>query len=215
MRTKSEERRQHILAIAAEVFLQVGFEKASMAEIAQRVGGSKATLYSYFPSKEELFVAVMDLSAERLMGTVFEQLLRPGPPEEVLREMGRQYIQALLAPELVAIARMAIGEGDRSVVGQLIFEKGVMRGWSLVRDFIQKILDERQRSDVDPMIAAWHLKALLESELREPRMLGATRGLPPDARIREAVARAVAVWLRGYALEDAPRPRRPARRTVA
>ncbi|MCO5978490.1 TetR/AcrR family transcriptional regulator [Ideonella oryzae] len=212
MRTKSEERRQHILAIAAEVFLQVGYEKASMAEIAQRVGGSKATLYSYFPSKEELFVAVMDLSAERLMGTVFDLLLRPGPPEEVLREMGRQYIKALLAPELVAIGRMAIAEGDRSVVGQLIFEKGVMRGWSLVRDFIQKILDERQRSDVDPMIAAWHLKALLEAELREPRMLGATRKLPPDAAVREVAARAVTVWLRGYGLEDAPRPRRPARR---
>lgn len=214
MRTKSEERRQNILAIAAEVFLQVGFEKASMAEIAQRVGGSKATLYSYFPSKEELFVAVMDLSAQQLMGTVFDQLLRPGSPEELLQAMGLQYIKALLAPELVAIARMAMAEGDRSVVGQLIFEKGISRGWSLMRDFIQKVLDEQGRTDVDPMVAAWHLKALLEAELREPRLLGVTRELPADATIREVVARAVAVWLRGYALEGTPRPRRPARRAV-
>lgn len=62
MRTKSDEKRQAILDVAAEVFREAGFERASMSEICTRVGGSKATLYNYFPSKEELFFEVMFLS---------------------------------------------------------------------------------------------------------------------------------------------------------
>lgn len=203
MRTKSEERRAHILAIATEVFLEVGFEKTSMAEIAQRVGGSKATLYNYFGSKDELFVAVMDLSAQRLMGTVFDRLDRPGTLHEVLLETGVQYIKGLLSPELVAIGRMAMAEGDRSEVGRLVYEKGISRGWGLMRDFLREMLQARGRTDVDPMTAAWHFKALVEAELHEQRLLGVYRALPPTRVVRDAVARGVTIWLRGYGLEEA------------
>jgi hypothetical protein len=51
MRTKSDERRQAILDVATQIFKDIGYERASMAAIAARVGGSKATLYSYFPRK--------------------------------------------------------------------------------------------------------------------------------------------------------------------
>ena len=60
MRVKTEERRQAIIEVAREAFTAQGFENTSMAEIASRVGGSKATLYNYFSSKEELFAAVID-----------------------------------------------------------------------------------------------------------------------------------------------------------
>ncbi len=55
MKTKTESKRQAILKAAADVFRDVGFERASMEEIRARIGGSKATLYNYFPSKEKLF----------------------------------------------------------------------------------------------------------------------------------------------------------------
>ena len=58
MRVRTESKREAILEAASHVFLESGFEGASMAEIAARVGGSKATLYGYFGSKEDLFVEV-------------------------------------------------------------------------------------------------------------------------------------------------------------
>ncbi|HEY2834957.1 MAG TPA: helix-turn-helix domain-containing protein, partial [Rhizomicrobium sp.] len=55
-----DERREAILKVAHTAFLSDGYAATSMSAIAAKVGGSKATLYYYFPSKEELFLAVID-----------------------------------------------------------------------------------------------------------------------------------------------------------
>ncbi len=91
MRVKTEERRQAIIEKAREVFQEEGFDRASMSEIAARVGGSKATLYSYFKSKEELFVAVMKGSTE--VGNVYKPFADPSLPkvssfEDLRRDLG-------------------------------------------------------------------------------------------------------------------------------
>ena len=59
MRVKTDAKRQTILEAAAEVFRVQGFAGASMTAVAERAGGSKATLYRYFDSKEDVFIAVM------------------------------------------------------------------------------------------------------------------------------------------------------------
>lgn len=64
MKKKTDARRQAILDVAAQAFQELGFERTSMSGICARVGGSKATLYNYFPSKEELFFEVIFLSVE-------------------------------------------------------------------------------------------------------------------------------------------------------
>ncbi len=56
MRKKTETRRSTILGHALDIFRKEGFERASMSQIAAQVGGSKATLYNYFSSKEELLL---------------------------------------------------------------------------------------------------------------------------------------------------------------
>src|ERR1700761_2914102 len=58
-RLAPDDRRKAILAIAREIFLTEGYAAASMSAIAARLGGSKGTLYNYFPSKEGLFAEFM------------------------------------------------------------------------------------------------------------------------------------------------------------
>lgn len=53
-------RRKAYVDAGREAFLDAGFGATTMSSIAARVGGSKTTLWSYFPSKEELFAAVVD-----------------------------------------------------------------------------------------------------------------------------------------------------------
>ena len=60
MRTRSEEKRRDIVRVAAKAFEELGYERTSMLTIAERLRGSKQTLYNYFPSKEELLRAVLE-----------------------------------------------------------------------------------------------------------------------------------------------------------
>src|SRR5690606_8195549 len=61
---KSDTRRQAILATATAVFSESGFDRASMSDISARMGCSKATLYSYFGSKEALFLELVEEATE-------------------------------------------------------------------------------------------------------------------------------------------------------
>jgi len=55
-----EERRGRILAAATELFASRGFAQVQMDDVARRAGMGKPTLYRYFPSKSELFLAAFD-----------------------------------------------------------------------------------------------------------------------------------------------------------
>lgn len=59
-------RRKQLLGAAQEVFVAQGYHAAAMDEIAERAGVSKPVLYQHFPSKLELYLALLDLHADAL-----------------------------------------------------------------------------------------------------------------------------------------------------
>src|SRR5580700_4792842 len=107
MKTKTESKRQAILQAAAEVFREVGFDRASMSDIRARVGGSKATLYNYFPSKEKLFFEVMYQAKELELGAITGAL---DPDADDLKQellhFGQRILAVLYSPEAIAIRRL-------------------------------------------------------------------------------------------------------------
>jgi AcrR family transcriptional regulator len=66
-RLPRDERRALLLAAALEVFTAAGYHSAAMDEIADRAGVSKPVLYQHFPSKLELYLAVLDLHIDSLV----------------------------------------------------------------------------------------------------------------------------------------------------
>lgn len=74
MQVLKEEVRQNILKAAKMLFLQKGFEMASMNMIAKNAGISKSNLYNYFASKETIFYALTDRTYQYVQ-SVFENLL--------------------------------------------------------------------------------------------------------------------------------------------
>jgi AcrR family transcriptional regulator len=64
------ERRRQLLDAALEVFVSQGYHAAAMDEIAERAGVSKPVLYQHFPSKLELYLALLDQSVDELLETV-------------------------------------------------------------------------------------------------------------------------------------------------
>lgn len=66
-RLPRDERRAQLLAAALEVFTAAGYHSAAMDEIADRAGVSKPVLYQHFPSKLELYLAVLDTHIDSLV----------------------------------------------------------------------------------------------------------------------------------------------------
>jgi AcrR family transcriptional regulator len=67
-------RRRQLLDAAMEVFVARGYHAAAMDEIAERAGVSKPVLYQHFPGKQELYLALLDESVERLIEAVVAAL---------------------------------------------------------------------------------------------------------------------------------------------
>jgi AcrR family transcriptional regulator len=195
MRSKTEERRELILEMAAQTFKEVGYEKTSMNEITARVGGSKATLYNYFASKEELFVAVMLRGAGQLR-VAFESLHASDDLAATLRAFGRVFLHEILSPGMVATLRMIQNEAG-SEAGRVFHEAGPAQGQALLTGFFKDAIANGQVRQADPRVVAQHLTALLESEFLSRRMMGVMD--QPTRRQTDAAAdRAIDVFMAAY-----------------
>ncbi len=196
MRVKSEERRQAIVKVAKAEFIRQGFSDTSMSGIAQKVGGSKATLYNYFSSKEELFTAVMESSAKKMVQT-FSSLSPSGDLREELIKFGINYLASFCSPELSAIAKMAYSEADRSDVGRHFYENGPKKGLKSLDNFLAGHIQKQRLISCDSWIATLQFKALMEAELREPYLL-AVISEPNEPDLQDIAIRAVDSFMRIY-----------------
>ncbi|PJI99122.1 TetR family transcriptional regulator [Acidovorax sp. 69] len=198
MRAKTEIRRQAILDAAAEVFQETGFERATMAAICERLGYSKATLYNYFASKEELFSAVVFEATEAEFQSTLEALDASFTDITLaLEKFGRGLLTLLYSPQVQAMRRLIVSEASRSELGQKCYELGPVRNEAATAVFLQQAMDAGHLRQADAHIAALHLRGLLEAEWLD-RFLFQTLGPVADAQINDTVQRAVAAFLAAY-----------------
>lgn len=202
MRVKSEAKRQAIVDIAAEIFTEEGFEAASMSAIAERVGGSKATLYSYFPSKEELFLEVLLASAQKHVLDAFESLKISTDIAKGLNEFGVRYLNFITSDHPSAMYRLAIAAGGRSDLGKQFYSRGPARFIEIMSGIFQSFIDRQELRAADTKIMAMHYKSLLQAELIERRLMGELPSIK-KTDLNEPVARAVNVFMSAYGLKPA------------
>ena len=198
MRTKSDSRRQAIIDVAAQVFLEHGFERASMSEIAVRVGGSKATLYSYFSSKEELFAETVGQYADQHMETIFPLLEKTDSLRDGLQEFGEQFLNVRFSSEALTIFRTVVAEAGKGEIGRMFYDLGPKKGIGLMSAFLERRMASGDLRTTNPAVAAMHLVSLLEAETFHPALFGVDAY--DEADRKNAVARAVDVFLRAYAM---------------
>ena len=106
MRTRSEEKRRDIVQVAARAFEELGYERASMLTIAERLRGSKQTLYNYFRSKEELLRAVLDFDVSEVARQAMEEFLAEKVSAKALIELGVVFLNGQLAPPAMSNIRI-------------------------------------------------------------------------------------------------------------
>ncbi|MDL5368116.1 TetR/AcrR family transcriptional regulator [Xanthomonas sp. NCPPB 2654] len=198
MRVRTEAKREAIVEAAAGVFLEAGFEGASMTQIASRAGSSKRTLYGYFPSKEELFVAVAHSVAERFMDPILAALMQTEDDlPTALQRLGEDALGFLCSEQSVQVWQTIIGVSGRSDIGLLFFESGPDHGMSRLGIYLQEQMEHGRLRRADPTTAARHLAGLLEAETLMPCLFGALKNPSPEY-LREATRRALQVFFGGY-----------------
>lgn len=195
----TDAKRQAILDAAYRLFRTQGFEGTSISEITAEFGGSRATVYSHFPSKEELFVECMTAALEDYITGAVAQLDASGTePEAALREFGAKILNFGASPEMVAVRRLIIAEAGRSGIGKLFFTK-IVALRTHVAELLSRFMASGSLRAADTDFAASQLRALLEAEILEPMLLRVREDSPDAEEVARAADRAVTAFMRAYA----------------
>jgi len=197
-----------MLEIARAAFLREGYAAASMSEIAAKVGGSKATLYSYFPSKKDLFVAVIEEEVRQMLAPLFEMDETQGGVRTVLERFARRFLDLLLTEDTIAFYRLIVAESARfPEVGQAAYQIGVQRGIDRLAGYFAAAMERGELRRADASVAVTQFMDLCAGELHRKRLFGVVGADDRDAVERQA-RDAVATFLAAYGVD---RPSRAAR----
>lgn len=151
---KRERRKQarpgELLEAALDLFVEKGFAATRSEEVAARAGVSKGTLFLYFPSKEELFKAVvMDSIAKRFVEWNAEFDASQAPTAELLRYAMTSWWERVGATKASGITKLMMSEARNFPELAQFYQREVMQpGRELIRRILQRGID---RGEFRPM----------------------------------------------------------------
>lgn len=196
--TRNSPKRQALELAAARIFLRDGYAGASVDVIAREAGVSKATLYSHFRSKEELFGSIICQQCGQFVVEAQTSEAAGAGPEQILRRLGERFLENILSPKVVALFRVVAGEAYRfPALGQTIYDSGPGPARLALAGYLRDLTKKGRLAVKHPDIAAdqffgsllggIHFRQLLEIEA------------PPSKRIIETwVDTAVTAFLAAY-----------------
>jgi AcrR family transcriptional regulator len=206
-RVRTEEKRDEIVRVAAQLFQENGFERTSMSMISERLGGSKATLYGYFKSKEELLEAVAYHDVPAQSELLMQQFFSGTDLRESFIKLGIAYLTRLMSPVPVANMRMMTTQPESSGIGKTFYCNLLRPAWQRLANRIEILMNEGALDRGDPWLAAMRWKGLNELDLFDRRMFGViTKGDP--AEIEQAATSGADAFLTLYGVERKKKPRR-------
>jgi TetR/AcrR family transcriptional regulator, mexJK operon transcriptional repressor len=197
---KSARRRAAMLEAATAVFLERGYEGATLGEIIARSGGSRATLYVQFGDKAGLFGAIIAAFCERIVAPVAARI--EGPAEAALLAVGKGFMRVMMAPESLGLYRIVIAEGARfPELAEAVFSAGPKAAADGLTRYLAEKVGSGELALGDPHAAARHFLEMVKGDLHFRALLGLAPA-PSEAEVEKCVAVAVKTFL------DGARPRR-------
>jgi AcrR family transcriptional regulator len=200
--TRTERKREAILAAAAELFLHLGYSGTSMEEVAARAGVSKQTVYAQFASKEALFIAMVRGMTHAAGDTVQHGMNEP-PPGTTLAEHLTAYavrqLEVARTPRLMQLRRLVIAEAERfPELGRTLYEAGPGRAISRLAVAFARWAKQGLLRVPDAQVAASHFNWLVMGEPVNRAMLLGDDAVPGPAALRRHAREAVRVFLAAY-----------------
>lgn len=120
--------REHILEVAEQVFAERGFESAKLQDIGRQAGVSMGTIYAVFPSKEELFRAILDLRGKAILAVARAAVDGADDARLALDRLIDAYLDFFIAhPHFL---RMHLRNGSSWVLGPSQGSEGQVQLWA-------------------------------------------------------------------------------------
>lgn len=196
---RKQDRRQAIVEAARTSFLEHGYAGTSMSGLLKTLGGSKATLWSYFRSKEELFAAVIEDLSAAFRAQVADALSADDDLKLALFNFCRTFIAKITSAESVPTWRLVVAESSRfPEVGKIFYEQAASHTQAQLRAFIARQIEQGKLVDENPTRMAQALTDLCVGQ--NTRQLWGMSPLTPDELNEHAES--IARWfLKAYAPE--------------
>ncbi|MDN5787974.1 TetR/AcrR family transcriptional regulator [Pseudorhodobacter sp.] len=192
-------KREAILQGAAQVFLESGFDAASMNDICRAAGVSKSTLYVYFTSKEDLFERLVAIKGDKLIMGLEGTLRGDGPCAQKLRDFSYALSRILCSDEVIRAQRTVISMAERMPeLSDRFYEGGAARAQKVLAGFLEAEVTEGSLTIPDIALATYQLIELATAGLWRPRLFGKITDPPDEGRLRLGCDSAVAMFLRAY-----------------
>jgi AcrR family transcriptional regulator len=189
---------QQIVEAARRLFMAEGYGATSMDAIARDAGVSKATLYSHFTNKAELFAAIIGGECQRFSHLLWSHEAEAGDVRSVLLQVARAKVQFTSSPGPRAIYRIVVGESGRfPELGRVFYENGPRRVLERFADYLQDATERGVLNVPHPRVAAEQFFGLLHGADHLRRLLGLDDPKAPD--LDRIVDSAVDIFLKAYA----------------
>jgi TetR/AcrR family transcriptional repressor of mexJK operon len=215
--TRPSSRKKHDAALAAaeSQFLATGFESVTMDSIAKESGVSKQTLYSYFGSKQELFLALVTEKTRVTSRSVLSSVPRVtdvATARDEVRDLLVAQLTAVMDPEVLALRRLVIGEavrfpelaralyenGPRVAIASLATVIGDLQDLGLVRIAGPETATATDTTEAATERAATQLNWLVMGDPVNRAMLLGDDATPTPAQLRAHVDAALDVFFGAY-----------------
>ena len=177
--------------------MDLGFDGASMNEIARAAGVPKGTLYVYFADKSRLFEAIVE--DEALEKGKIAYNLDPGRDvETTLREFGRAYIGSMCRPGGGSSIRTVMAIAERMPdVGRRFYENALAKSIDRLADYLQAHVQPNDLTIDDCQLAAAQFMQMCQATLFLPFVFQAEPA-PSAERITRVVDSATRLFLQTY-----------------
>ncbi len=191
-------KRQQIMDGARRIFLQDGFDGASIGDIVRAAGVSKGTLYAYFPSKEKLFEALVIEDRRNQAEVLFTLDENDRDVARVLRRLGASFLDMLLQPDSLAFLRIVAGASAKfPAIGKAFFDAGPCYGTTRLGAYFERLTAQGVLRVDDPPLAARQFLDLCKTGIHLRMMLGDCT-MPAREEIDRNLDSAVKVFLAAY-----------------
>jgi AcrR family transcriptional regulator len=193
-------KRRQILDGARKVFLDLGFDGASMGEIARAAGVSKGTLYVYFADKSRLFEAIVEEETLE-QGKIRFNLDPERDVRTTLTEFGQAYIALICRPGGGSAIRTVMAIAERMPdVGRRYYEHVLAQTISRLATYLEARVKLNEVSIDDCQFAASQFLLMCQASLFLPFIFQAAPAPSPE-RIAQVVDSATRMFLAAYGLK--------------